>query len=318
MAGRRVMTALVATTAAFAVWGVSAAQAGIGVVCGTTITADSTLSGDIGPCPGHGVIIGADNITLDLNGHTILGDGSDTGSGVISNSHSNVTVTSSSGRGTIENFLDGVFLTGGGGNTVSRLRLTDNFGESLAGGYGINAVNETNDTITHNLIARNGPFAGIGISGAGTDYIVSGNTLRKNKKAAGGTAANGITLGNNVDDSVVKRNEVTDSGSHGIFTNGARTRVVGNTVTGSGANDPDGNGIFFNDFADRGRILDNEVHGSSRWGIFVVAGANRNRIIGNTSTGNDDFDLLDGNTNCDHNTWSLNTFGTANPACAGA
>ena len=41
----------------------------------TTITADTTLDSDLVNCPTTGIVIGADNVTLDLNGHTIDGDG---------------------------------------------------------------------------------------------------------------------------------------------------------------------------------------------------------------------------------------------------
>ena len=44
------------------------------VGCGDTITTDTTLDSDLVNCPNNGIIIGADNITLDLNGHTIDGD----------------------------------------------------------------------------------------------------------------------------------------------------------------------------------------------------------------------------------------------------
>jgi hypothetical protein len=43
--------------------------------CGDTITADTTLDGDLVDCPNNGILIGADNVTLNLNGHTIDGDG---------------------------------------------------------------------------------------------------------------------------------------------------------------------------------------------------------------------------------------------------
>ena len=46
-----------------------------GLECGDTITADTTLDRDLTGCPSNGIIIGADDITLDLNGHTISGDG---------------------------------------------------------------------------------------------------------------------------------------------------------------------------------------------------------------------------------------------------
>jgi len=43
--------------------------------CGDTITTDTTLDSDLVNCPNNGIVIGASNITLDLNGHTIDGDG---------------------------------------------------------------------------------------------------------------------------------------------------------------------------------------------------------------------------------------------------
>lgn len=45
------------------------------VGCGDTIITDTTLDSDLLDCPNNGIVIGADDITLDLNGHTIDGDG---------------------------------------------------------------------------------------------------------------------------------------------------------------------------------------------------------------------------------------------------
>jgi len=63
--------ALVVTlTIAGAVVGGSQALAGP-VSCGDTITTDTTLDSGLLDCPNNGIVIGADDITLDLNGHTI-------------------------------------------------------------------------------------------------------------------------------------------------------------------------------------------------------------------------------------------------------
>ena len=43
--------------------------------CGDTITTDTTLHHNLSNCPNNGIIIGADDVTLNLNGHTIDGDG---------------------------------------------------------------------------------------------------------------------------------------------------------------------------------------------------------------------------------------------------
>ena len=61
-----------AILASFALGG-SQALAGP-VRCGDMITADTTLDADLLDCPNYGIVIGADDITLDLNGHTIDGD----------------------------------------------------------------------------------------------------------------------------------------------------------------------------------------------------------------------------------------------------
>ena len=42
--------------------------------CGDTITTDTTLHHNLVNCPNNGIMIGADNVTLDLNYHTIDGD----------------------------------------------------------------------------------------------------------------------------------------------------------------------------------------------------------------------------------------------------
>lgn len=41
------------------------------VACGQVITEDTTLENDLIGCPGDAVVIGADRITVDLNGHTV-------------------------------------------------------------------------------------------------------------------------------------------------------------------------------------------------------------------------------------------------------
>jgi hypothetical protein len=42
------------------------------VSCGDVITADTTLDSNLVDCPSNGIVIGADDITLDLNGHRIV------------------------------------------------------------------------------------------------------------------------------------------------------------------------------------------------------------------------------------------------------
>jgi parallel beta-helix repeat protein len=78
------------------------------VDCGDTINADTTLDSDLLDCPNNGIVIGADDITLDLNDHTIDGDGTPAAScdpetefcdvGVLNRGHDGVTVRDGSVR----------------------------------------------------------------------------------------------------------------------------------------------------------------------------------------------------------------------------
>src|SRR5215217_4952654 len=95
------------------------------VSCGDTITADTTLDSDLVDCPGNGIVIGADDVTLDLNGHTIDGDGvlgcdelygCDFG---VDNTagHDGVTIE----NGSIRDFATAVFVLDASHNRLSRL-----------------------------------------------------------------------------------------------------------------------------------------------------------------------------------------------------
>jgi large repetitive protein len=96
------------------------AEAAKPVHCGDTITADTTLHHDLVDCPNNGIRIGADNVTLDLNGHTIDGDGKPFAacgrretcdSGVVAEGPDNVTVK----HGTVREFsFIGLNLGGAG------------------------------------------------------------------------------------------------------------------------------------------------------------------------------------------------------------
>ena len=56
------------------------------VRCGDVITQDTTLDSDLIDCPGDGIVIGASDITLDLGGHTVDGDGVGCGGGIANGS----------------------------------------------------------------------------------------------------------------------------------------------------------------------------------------------------------------------------------------
>jgi parallel beta-helix repeat protein len=86
------------------------------VGCGDKITRDTRLDSDLVDCPNNGIVIGADGVTLNLNGHTIDGDGTPAAGcnprrkicdvGVVTVGHDGVTVR----RGSVREFNVGVFV----------------------------------------------------------------------------------------------------------------------------------------------------------------------------------------------------------------
>lgn len=168
------------------------------VGCGDVISQDTTLDSDIGPCPGHGIIIGASNVVLDLNGHTITGDPevrqSPDKAGVLLRQVSAVTVR----NGTVESFDAGVAIMGGGGNTVRNVTAQDNVNYRVVTGRdlpedtdpatgpfcdfgdGITAFNSSGNVIEHNRVVGNGPYSGISLVYDSNENVVSKNKVLDN------------------------------------------------------------------------------------------------------------------------------------------
>lgn len=94
------------------------------VACGDTITKSTTLRANLS-CAGPGLVIGANNVRLNLNGHTIAGPGlgdDESIVGVASQGHKNITIA----NGTIEGFHRGVVLSG-----IEDVTLSDLFFEGM-------------------------------------------------------------------------------------------------------------------------------------------------------------------------------------------
>jgi parallel beta-helix repeat protein len=103
------------------------------VSCGQTITKDTRLANDLTDCPNNGLVISADDITLDLNGHTIDGDGLDNlvedcpdfhcDTGIDNTGHHHgVTIQD----GAVNEFSSGIWIEGGADHRLRRLSVSDN------------------------------------------------------------------------------------------------------------------------------------------------------------------------------------------------
>jgi parallel beta-helix repeat protein len=242
------------------------------VSCGDTITADTTLDSDLVDCPDNGIVIGADDITLDLNGHTIDGDGElredcpedqICDDGVVAVDHANVTVR----NGSLREFALGVLVAGASDDRLLDLSVSRNTFPGVVIGE------STGTALRRSAVTENGvdtDEAGVVVFHASESRIAS-NVISDNGDI--GVFAEGA------DDSTFERNELSgnreaamlfEDSSRNIFD---RNRVVGN-----------GEGITV--AGDENRISRNHVADSvagvegGGLGIFVAAGQD-NLVEGN-------------------------------------
>jgi parallel beta-helix repeat protein len=230
--------------------------AGVPVSCGQVLTQSTTVGNDLVDCLGDGLVVGSDNITVDLNGHTI--DGVGLGAGVRNDGHSFVTVR----NGTIQEFDQGVLLGPG-----------------------------TQLNVVEDLTAQANQVAGIELAGAGSGNHVRDNTLTGNSIAVslldgstGNTVArNMITGGGNrgiilvaSSDNTLLTNTISGAGDGGIDLSQASNanRVESNVVTSTGDA-----GISVSD-SDGNQLLSNTTSENSDGGISLSA-ANNGLVSGN-------------------------------------
>ena len=137
--------------------------------CGDIITQDTVLDHDLLNCSGNGLVIGADNITLDGNGHTISGALAEETYGIYSNGKSGINIRNciitnfdlgmrfdSVSNSTIANNLimnntDGAFLYGSSSNVFHGNIVSGNKNSGLS-----MYVYSNNNTIFNNTISNNG------------------------------------------------------------------------------------------------------------------------------------------------------------------
>ncbi len=199
----------------------------VGLQCGDTITADTTLEADLTGCKSNGLVIGADNITLDLGGHTISGDGrlvrrcprrQICDVGVANDDRSGVTIRNGSVRG----FAIGVGVIRVRDNRLVKLTSSENqwFGFLIGNSSG---------TVLRDSTANENPRPdgdGLGVFFS-HDLRIVGNEFRRNGQI-------GIHLEKSTGN-LVKGNEFVDNGDFGVFIQADGNQVRGNRCVRGGA-----------------------------------------------------------------------------------
>lgn len=198
------------------------------------------LTGNLSVGSTDAIEITTDNVTLDLNGFSIIGPGCGSGTGVLASS-GNVVVVNGTVRG-----MGNHGISAGQNSHVEKVHAISNGGVGIS--VGINSIASSNvaianfngitggnnGTISNNVASKNSTH---GIF-AGSCNTVSGNVARENGKngisaglsvITGNTASlngeNGILAGNG---SIVTRNTAFLNGHNGI--SASSSMVLGNTA----------------------------------------------------------------------------------------
>jgi parallel beta-helix repeat protein len=276
------------------------------LACGAVVTESTTLSADVGPCTGPGLVVAADNVTLDLHGHRVVGR-LDPLPGQAANTANASGITFRRTRGSavkggeVLRFAIGVRIDRGSGNRVTDLDVHDNIGRD--NGDGIALFGSDANRIDGNRVVHNGQWSGISLLNDGpagsSDNVVAHNVIRDNNipmfdehgaaidKRDIGVAVEGPGATHNriVDNTVAKSG--TDgiqvfpacSSGYDVSTGCPKTIpndynvISGNTVVGNGFGAP-----LEGALGDGIALL--------AMGPPVVAMPNHNTVVDNTVTGN--------------------------------
>jgi parallel beta-helix repeat protein len=250
--------------------------------CGDTVTVDTTLDRDLTGCRSNGLLIGADNITLDLNGHTVSGDGETFKAcperefcdvGVLNNGHDGVTVR----NGSVGRFESGVLVGRARENRVLDISSSQNtfFGfvvfssaqilvrgnsgsRNIApDGDGMGLFESHDVRIVDNSFRRN-PGPGIHVQ-ASTDNLIKGNLI---SHSSPGVLLGGERRADRAERNQVRRNRFVRNAAGVVVGRGNRNVIARNRLS------RDGDGIAIEN--GRGnRVALNVVLDARKSGIYL-------------------------------------------------
>jgi parallel beta-helix repeat protein len=204
--------------------------------CGSVITKDVTLRSDL-QCDKDGLIVGADGITINLNGHTIThNDGKNSNSAVdptkIFGGNTGILVPNSnhiavSGPGEISNFDTGIAFTGTSGGKVSDVILKNNKAGALI--LGSNNIEVSINTFSNNN------YGVVSKSSQGDKVVFNSISGSKNQ---------GIVF-IDTDNSILAANNMFGNGQNGIFldSQSSNNKIDYNNVFGQTTDINNANGL---------------------------------------------------------------------------
>jgi nitrous oxidase accessory protein NosD len=194
--------------------------------CGDTVTEDVVLHADLTGCHDSALQVGADGVTIDLNGHTIVGADLDlfAGPGIVASGFDHVTVK----NGTIRGFRSGISVSDSRAPRILNVDVVALPNEPGIGGVAVGIQDSPRARI-----------AGDRTSGAEVGILVHGlepgvedhAVIVRNAVACGGREALGVSL---FQDSfaTVAHNTISDCARGGIMDfDSDHTRIVADSIS---------------------------------------------------------------------------------------
>ncbi len=259
-------------------WTVSSPPASASVTCGQVLTQSTLVANDLLECSGNGLVVGADGITIDLNGRLL--DGIGLGVGVLNPGFDGVTIV----NGSVQEFDFGVQLGAGtANNIVSFLALNLN---QVAGVSLSDADNGSmGNTIRSNDIVGNN--TGILIANGTQGTLVLDNTV-------GTTATDGVRLEASSSNRL-EANRISGSSGAGIVLDGSSSNTL--FANNLAANSGGGVSLLANLGPSNDNLVDTNTIATSGGPGIEVIDSNGNDLIDNNIKQSSDGGIVLDNAN---------------------
>jgi len=250
--------------------------------CGSAITSSGTwtLTQNL-TCMGDGIDVQAGNVILKLNGFTITGPGTNTGTGVLvaSSDGTSLNKVTIIGPGTITNFQNGIAFQGTNGGGAVDLTIAGNF-------MGLLLLSDTAEVIPSNL-------------------LISENQLQNSVESISGPLAASTIVGNSCSNSEDCINLIGASGN----------KILGNLCDGNRHAGIEIGANTGGTFSTGNTVEGNQTSNNRFYGIFLGPDSSGNHLIGNVAFQNKFLDINEFNPHCGSDTFFSDVFGRASQSC---
>ncbi len=218
----------------------------------------------------NGIEINADNVTLDLNGHTLIGPGKQngsSGSGIYADNRNNIVII----NGTLRDFKECGIVLNGSNHQIRNIRVYSN------GLNGISAMSSTN--ISNCAASYNGSHGFCTSDSTITDCMASHNGFHGISATSSSNISNCMTSYNSshgfyVSNSTVVNCTAFDNTGRGVYASSS-------TITNCTANNNESHGIYASSEC---RIEGNNLRSNEGYGLYLSS--SYNYAIKNTASTN--------------------------------